>query len=149
MKFLPLATLFFLFAGCNSTGDTGKQTVKTRADSLMDEVMKNHNIGMAKMDKIDEVQKRVQQSIDSISKLSILLQKKSKAYKIQLDSMLGRLKLANEAMENWMNEFNMDSSLNNMDERTKYLESEKTKISSVRDMMIASLQKADSLLKKK
>ena len=48
-----------------------------------------------------------------------------------------------------MSEFNMDSSLNNTEQRIKYLESEKIKISNVKDAMISSLQKADSLLKAK
>ena len=112
----------------------------------MSEVIKDHNVGMAKMDRIDEEQKKVQQRLDSISRLPAGTQKSSAKYKMQLDSMLGRLKLANEAMENWMNAFNMDSSLNNMQQRIQYLESEKMKIGAVKDTMIKTLQKADSLL---
>jgi len=66
-----------------------------------------------------------------------------------LDSMFNRLTFADHGMEAWMNEFNMDSLKDNEKEQLKYLESEKEKISKVNEVMISSLQKADSLLKKK
>jgi hypothetical protein len=75
--------------------------------------------------------------------------KNSTAYKMQLDSILDRLKYANYAMDRWMEEFNMDSASNNEEMRVKYLESEKIKIAKVNEAMLSSLQKADSLLKQK
>ncbi len=149
MKLLQLLCFPFLYAACNNSTNNN-QTVKTHADSLMDEVMKDHNIGMAKMSKLNEAKNAVQRALDSISMLSTYHQQKNPAhYKMQLDSAFNRLTYADYAMEKWMNEFNMDSSLNNEEERIKYLESEKIKISKVKDAMISSLQKADSLLKEK
>jgi cysteinyl-tRNA synthetase len=115
----------------------------------MDEVMEGHNIGMAKMSKLNESKNAIQQALDSISRLQTNLQKSSAHYKMKLDSVFNRLTFADHAMEKWMNEFNMDSSLNNTEQRIKYLESEKIKISNVKDAMISSLQKADSVLKKR
>ena len=115
----------------------------------MDEVMEGHNMGMAKMSKLNEAKNAIQQVLDSISRLSTNLQKSSTQYKMQLDSAFNRLTVADYAMEKWMSEFNMDSSLNNTEQRIKYLESEKIKISNVKDAMISSLQKADSVLKKR
>jgi hypothetical protein len=48
-----------------------------------------------------------------------------------------------------MNEFNMDSAVNDVEKRSKYLESEKVKVSNVKDEIINSLQNADSLIRKK
>jgi hypothetical protein len=145
---LQILCCFFLLTACNNSADNGNKT-KTRADSLMDQVMEGHNIGMAKMDKIGASQKKVQQAIDSISKLPGETQKAAASYKYQLDSLLDRLKYAEYAMDKWMEEFNMDSSLDNSEERIKYLEAEKIKVEKVKEAMVSSLAKTDSLFGKK
>jgi hypothetical protein len=149
MKLSYLLIFTLVLAACDNSGNSNDQTGKSRSDSLMDEVMEGHNIGMAKMNRISMAEKEVQQTLDSISKLSANLQKNSLSYKMQLDSMLDRLKFADYAMNRWMNEFNMDSFSNNEEERVEYLESEKEKIFKVKDTMINSLQAADSLLAQK
>jgi len=149
MRLLYLVAFVFLFAGCNNSGNNNGKAGKSHADSLMDEVMKGHNIGMSKMEKIDEAKNKIQHIADSISKLPTNLQKSSSQYRMQLDSTFNRLTFANYTMEKWMNEFNMDSLKDNEKEQVKYLQSEKLKITKVNDAMISSLQKADSLLKKK
>jgi len=152
MKFIVQAFLIFMFAGCNNSRtstDKDDKTTRSASDSLMHEVLKQHDIGMAKMSKIGDAKNRIQHNLDSISKLSTDLQKKSLQYRMELDSMFNRLIFADRGMETWMNEFNMDSLKNNEKEQLKYLESEKEKISKVNEVMISSLQKADSLLNKK
>jgi len=67
---------------------------------------------------------------------------------MQLDSVFNWLTFAARGMETWMDEFNMDSLKDNKQEQTKYLESERIKISTVNETMVSSLQKADSLLRK-
>jgi hypothetical protein len=114
----------------------------------MEEVLKGHDKAMAKMNKVNEAKNNIQHFIDSISKLPADIQKKSLQYRMQLDSTFNRLSFANYGMEKWMNEFNMDTLKDDKDELVKYLESEKLKISRVNDIMLNSLQKADSLLKK-
>ena len=115
----------------------------------MHEILRQHDIGMAKMNKISEAKNRIQHNLDSIYKLSFDLQKKSVQYRMELDSVFNRLTFADSHMETWMNEFNMDSLKDNQAEQVKYLESEKKKISQVNDEMISSLHKVDSLLQKK
>ena len=149
MKRIALFAIILLLAGCNNSGETGGSTSKTHSDSLMDEVMEGHNAGMARMSKIGQAQKKIQQAIDSLSKLPARQQKSAEKYKMQLDSTLDRLKYSDYAMTRWMDEFNMDSFKNNEAERAKYLESEKIKISRVGEAMASSLGRADSLLKKK
>lgn len=115
----------------------------------MDQVMAGHNKAMAKVARLHETQSELQKMIDSISKLPAPIQRNSAPYKMQLDSVLRRLKFADYAMDKWMNEFNMDSESNDMDKRMKYLQSEKTKISKVYDAITNSLENADSLAKTK
>ena len=148
MKQIAQVALMLLAVACNNSGSHSSATAKKTTDSLMDAVMQGHNVGMAKMNKVSEAQKKIQQVIDSISSLPATLQKQSLAYKTQLDAMLVRLRNAADAMNRWMEEFNLDSDVNNTELRIKYLESERTKVSNVKDSMISSLRDADSLLKR-
>jgi len=111
--------------------------------------LRQHDIGMAKMNKISDAKNRIQHNLDSISKLPFDLQKKSVQYRMGLDSAFNWLTFADSHMETWMNEFNMDSLKDDQEKQIKYFESEKIRISHVNDEMISSLRKADSLLRKK
>ena len=137
-------------AACNNP-DNKNSTVKekTQTGSLMDEVMEGHNVAMAKISRLHQTKNQIQQVLDSISKLPADAKKNSVQYKTKLDSALNRLTRADVAMEKWMSEFNMDSASNDAERRIKYLESEKVKISTVKDAIINSLQNADSVIKKK
>ena len=155
-------TFFFLFLAfiimnaCNnpSNKNTGvlsnkKQSSQTPADSLMEDVMDGHNIGMSKMGKLSAMQNQVQHIIDSIEQLPARTKKALVPYKTKLKQSLEDLKSAKANMEKWMDEFNMDSAVNNMEQRIKYLGDEKWKVSKVKENILASLQKADSLIKQK
>jgi hypothetical protein len=152
MKFIVQSFLVFLFISCNNSNtSTGKndKTAESASDSLMHEILKQHDAGMAKMSKLSEAKNRIQHNLDSISKLPFPLQKRSVQYRMELDSVFNRLTFADSHMETWMNEFNMDSLKDDREKQIKYLESEKTKISHVNDEMTGSLHKVDSLLQKK
>ena len=152
MKIIVQCSIIFLLISCkssNSSDNNDRQAKESASDSLMHEILKQHDVGMSKMNKISITKKRVQQALDSIAKLPTDLQKKSVQYRMQLDSTFNWLTFADRHMETWMNEFNMDSLKDNKEEQVKYLESEKRKISQVNQEMIGSLQKADSLLTKK
>ena len=150
---LPFIALILLTA-CNNNDkkqedDSNKEAPKTQADSLMDEVMDGHNVGMAKYSKLTDMEKKVKTVLDSISKLPAKAQIEVKGYKEKLDSLGKDLNYAIVAMDKWMEEFNMDSALNNMEQRIKYLTDEKLKVGKVKEAILGSLQKADSLLKAK
>ena len=132
----------------NTSGENNGKTAQSKPDSIMHEVMEQHDKGMAKMSKISKAKENIQHALDSISKLPTNAQKASAQYRMQLDSAFNMLGFANYAMEKWMNEFNMDTLKENPEEQAKYLESEKEKITKVNEAMINSLQKTDSLLKK-
>ena len=149
IRILALLIAVAITACNNAANNNSTPKAKTQADSLMDEVMEGHNVAMAKISKLHQTKNQIQQALDSISKLPGNAQKNSVHYKTVLDSAFNRLTRADDAMEKWMSEFNMDSASNDPEKRIKYLESEKVKVSTVKDEIIISLQNADSLIKKK
>lgn len=144
--------LFITIVACNNAekkDDKTEVAPQTPADSLMADVMEGHNTGMAKMGKVSSLRNEVQKILDSIAKLPAKAQREAAPYKTKLNVLLEELKAANAGMEKWMDEFNYDSAKNNMEQRIKYLAEEKLKISSIKESMLNSLHKADSLLKAK
>jgi hypothetical protein len=152
---LVLPAFVFAFAvSCNNSDNKNSNTgnsekTKTRADSLMDDVSDGHDFGMAKMGKLNTMQKNVQRVLDSIAKLPVKSKTVMEPYIAKMNTVLEELKAAKSGMNQWMEEFNPDSAVNNMEQRIKYLSEEKLKISSVKESILQGLQKADSLLKAK
>jgi hypothetical protein len=124
-------------------------TPQTKEDSLYTDVMDGHNVGMAKMSKIRALQAEVKKVLDSIASLPARAQQAAAPFKTKLDSLTTDLSYAEMAMDKWMSEFKMDSAKNNIEERIKYLTEEKLKVGKVKEAILGSLQKADSLLKAK
>jgi tellurite resistance-related uncharacterized protein len=156
-----MRTLFFLLIcsalsiGCNNdkkhddhTGHT-KKAPQTQEDSLMADVMDGHNVGMGKYNKLQAMEKKVKASLDSIGKLPAKAQQELAPYKAKLDSAAADLSYAIFAMDKWMEEFDMDSARNNLEVRISYLLDEKMKVGKVKEAILNSLAKADSLLKTK
>jgi DNA repair ATPase RecN len=147
---------FVIINACNNPNNKNagtlsneKNSSQTPADSLMKDVMDGHDAGMAKMGKLSFMQNQVQHIIDSIKNLPAKTKTALAPYKIKLDEVLKDLKSARAGMEKWMDEFNMDSAVNNMEQRIKYLRDEKWKVSEVKENILTSLQKADSLIEEK
>ena len=157
-KIIPVLILLFITTACNNAdkGNTenGKNGLKTEvpqtpADSLMADVMQGHDAGMSKMGKISRIEKNIEEILDSIARLPAKTKAATKPYKLKMEGLLQELKSAKAGMEKWMDEFNMDSAVNNVEQRIKYLREEKLKVSKVREDILSSLQKADSLIKAK
>ena len=135
---------------CNNSADTKKDAVtKTKADSLLDEVDDGHAMAMGKMGKLDRTKQEVSRLIDSIGKLPAKAREAAAPYKAKLQNLLEELKTADVNMTQWMESFNMDSAINNTEERIRYLTTEKIKVNKVKEALLNSLQKADSVLKAK
>jgi hypothetical protein len=154
MKYLlAIASIVILFAACNNAENKNSDhsgphdQPQTHEDSLLKDVMDGHDFTMAKMNRVAARQKQVQVAIDSINKMPEKLKQNNAAYKSQLDSLAEQLKYADYSMNKWMEEFNYDTATK-AENRAVYLESEKKKIAAVKDAMLSSLQKADSLFKK-
>lgn len=154
--FLLVSAGLFLAACNNDKKDSeaghhnhGKNTPQTQEDSLMADVMDGHDAGMAKYGKLQTMEKKVKASLDSISKLPAKAREELAPYKAKLDSVAADLSYAIFAMDKWMEEFDMDSAKDNIENRIKYLLDEKMKVGKVKEAILNSLSKADSLLKAK
>ena len=155
--FFPLLVISLLTA-CNNAGEEdhskheskdGKAVVKAPVDSLLDEVMAGHDEVMPKMGKVRGAQARAKAMLDSIAELPAKAQDAAVDLKKKLETLVNDLNYADAAMYKWMTEFNRDSVVNNLQERLKYLENEKGKVSKVKEAVLGGLARADSLFKAK
>lgn len=157
MKKLILPFVVSIFIGlvsCNNSEDShsnhaSRNEPKTKADSLMKDVMEGHDIGMAKMGKLTRAEQTTRRLIDSIAKLPAKARLAAEPLKVKLDSLQKDLQYAEFAMNKWMDEFKYDSAVNDIRERINYLGEEKLKVTKVKESILNGLQKADSLLKEK
>lgn len=142
-----------IFISCNGSENKksgpAEAQPRTEAQILWKEVMDGHDIGMAKMGKLTRAEQATRRLIDSIEKLPAKARQAAAPLKLKLDSLQKDLSSAEFAMNKWMEEFNMDSAVNDMEKRIEYLKSEKLKVSKVKESILSGLQKADSLLKDK
>lgn len=143
------AIAVLLNISCNNNSKSPETKSKSKVDSLMDDIMANHGTGMAKMNKISVVQGQMQHLLDSITGLHRGSNKENTVLKTDLDSLLAHLRSVESRMNQWMDEFNMDSLENKPEERIQYLESERQKTEMMKNDMISLLQKSDSLLVRK
>jgi hypothetical protein len=148
-KIKLLLPVFLLMAvACNNSGKTAANDLEKQADSLYKEVMHGHDIGMEKGQAVEKAAEFTKRAIDSISKLPAAAQQAAAGYKQQLDSLLKDLNYADFSMNKWMEEMKWDPSKIELNERIKYYTEEKMKVEKVKDAILNSLAKADSLLKK-
>ena len=122
---------------------------KTQEDSLMADVMDGHDVGMAKYGKLGAMEKQVKAALDSLQKLPSKAQQAAAPYKAKLDSLGKDISYAIFAMDKWMEEFDMDSAKADLSQRIKYLTDEKMKVGKVKEAILTSLQKADSVFRSK
>lgn len=144
---LATGLIVLSFTACNNDDSAKKDTATTTADSLQDEVVRIHDIAMPKSMKIPDVQKKVQGLLDSIGKLPAKAKEAAAPLKARLEEVKGELSYAETAMNMWMEELNLDSAKNDIQKRIDYFTNEKMKVSKVKDAVLNSLSKADSLLK--
>jgi hypothetical protein len=146
----PLAVVLSVILVISCENDKGSEAAsRTRTDSLLNDVMDGHNFGMAKMGKVTRAEQTTRRLLDSLAKLPAKARQATEPLKIKLDSLQKELSYAEFAMNKWMDEFNADSAVDNPKDRINYLEDEKIKIAKVKEAILGSLQKADSLLRGK
>lgn len=157
MKFLkpalPCIFLLFLFSCKNSDADknnnSSQEKEQTAADSLFDEVMEGHNDVMPRMNEVKKASKEAQRLIDSIKALPPKVQSEAAALQAKLERLLSDLVQADGAMNQWMEEFNIDSASEDAPNRIQYLADEKIKVLKVKEAILGGLAKADTLLYKR
>ena len=147
---LAVLSALLILAACNNSTKkpVESDSVKSLIKSLEDSVMDGHNIGMARMPKINKSQEKVVRILDSINKLPASGQKAAAGLKTEMEGLLKELNYAETAMDKWMMEFNYDSAANDVQQRIKYLNDEKVKVDKMKEAILSSLAKADTLLKK-
>ena len=150
--FMGLTVLLACQSSSDNSGDhaahSAMEAPKTPADSLYGQVMEMHDLVMPKMGKVRGAQKRAQALLDSIGSLPTRSAATLTPYKKELETLVSELNYADYAMDQWMMEFNLDSGKNNIEIRLAYLRAELEKVSKVKDAVVNSLTKADTLLKK-
>jgi len=115
--------------------------LKSKQDSLFQEVMDGHDVAMAKMGQISGYLKNLKSSIDSARN-----QKGADKQKIAImESISADLNQADFSMNRWMEEFKLDSAENNEPVRIAYLESERDKVNKIKERVLNSVKRADSL----
>ena len=119
------------------------------ADSLWEQVMEGHDVGMAKMSKLEKAQNEANRLIDSINRLPGNLKNAAEPYKVKLDSLVKRLSYADFAMNKWMEEMNWEAKKMEVEARINYLKDEKIKVDKMKAAILNSLSEADTLLSRK
>lgn len=146
-KILPFIAVVLLAIACNNENHeqhTNAEAPKTKADSLLQEVVDGHDEAMAaQMTKLKRAKEQLSHMMDSLEKKS---GNAASVIKTQFADAQAKLDNASAAMSKWMDEFNMDSAKSNIEERVKYLADEKLKVGNVKDMIFESINKADSLI---
>jgi hypothetical protein len=147
-----LAMISMLALACNNAQDKAAERKdgysaepKSETDTLYHQVMEGHDIGMAKMGALKKYNGVAQTKIDSVQKLPAA--KQDKAYLQEVMTLQQQLINAEKGMNEWMEGFNLDSA-SGATASISYLKSELLKVNIVRDNILTSLSKADSLLKK-
>ena len=115
--------------------------LKTRQDSLFEEVMEGHDVGMSKTGQLTGYLKNIRTSIDSVKKQHPVDQQRI----LVMESILADLNQADFSMNRWMEEFKLDSAENNEPVRIAYLESERDKVTRIKERILNSIKRADSL----
>jgi hypothetical protein len=143
--------LFFVACNNEPKSEAGERkngytkVLKSEKDSLFQDVMDGHDVGMAKMGKINGYLKAVNTSLDSTRKTK----NGNTQHILLLESVKADLNQAEYSMNRWMEEFKLDSAENNEPVRIAYLKSEKEKVGKIKERILNSVQRADSLYGKK
>lgn len=152
IKIVSGACIVVALFSCNSENDSaahrenGFTPAATREDSLNHDIMEGHDVAMARMSKLDDYLAKTKHALDSVEalpneKLDIL-------FRDDLISIQRSLDSARLSMNAWMDGFKPDSAEQNKEVHLKYLESEREKVMKMKNMVLSSLQRADSMFRK-
>lgn len=146
---LSFSLFFVACGGSDHRGHGGHNAPKTSLDSLYASIWDAHDAVMPKMGKIRGAQKKAGTLLDSLtlawSKRSLAEPEQVKSWKTALQAVLDELNYADYSMDRWMTEFDIDSATQKGEARRPYLESEKVKVDKVKEAVLSSLSRADSL----
>ncbi|WP_026904764.1 hypothetical protein [Pedobacter glucosidilyticus] len=138
LKFLTLVALLSIFA-CNND--------KEEQQKLQKVVIDKHDVLMAKMDSLTENQLRLDSITLKYKKIKVENPNlDSNTLIAQIDSAKNLLSNADEAMMNWMQQFNPDYTGKSSTEIFDYLRKQEQKIDSVKTLFDKSLAHSNALI---
>ncbi len=145
-----IAFAFLFLTACNNAGKKEKTNdLQSMADSLYQQVIDIHNEGMSGWMKIEKKQDVIKKLLDSIAALPEKMRIAAEPLKSKLDQAIIDLHSAYDNMDKWMPTLNLDSAKNDLQKRIDYFSKEKLKAEDIKQDIINSLQRADSVLKSK
>lgn len=140
---------FYLFLSCTNSDNQDTQTKRNaEIENAYKEVMRKHDEVMPKISDIRLLQKQLREEMEKDSIVRDSLKKEN------ILELLSKLKKADDAMFDWMNDFknphlHQEFYLKSKDEELLiYLKSEDKKIEEVANQMLESIQLSKNLLKK-
>ncbi|WP_028787807.1 hypothetical protein [Terrimonas ferruginea] len=150
MNKLFLAALMIVtvaFVACGA--DDAAKNLQAKSQALYDSVIKGHDVGMAKMRALGNARERTKQLIDSIDKLPAQAKEAAAELRARLSGLGDELAAAEKNMYEWMAQINLDTFNNDIKEKIRYYTSENEKTTRIKNDILGSLAKADSVLKER
>lgn len=150
MNKLFLAALMIVtvaFVACGA--DDAAKNLQAKSQALYDSMIKGHDVGMAKMRALSNARNRTKQLIDSIDKLPAQAKEAAADLRVRLSGLGDELAAAEKGMNDWMAKINFDTLNNDIKEKVRYYTSENEKTTRIKNDILGSLAKADSVLKER
>ena len=142
MKNLLIAASWLILIACGKTGEHADHDMDNEGDSpnqaLYNQVMDIHDEVMPKM---EDLYKSKKELIDKIAATPDMAADKKK----ELENMISALDSANNAMMDWMHNFNPRPDSTDQEAAREYLETEMERIKKVRDLTNETLEKAKTV----
>ena len=139
MKNLLLATSFLVLVACGGTSEHANHDMDMEGDSpnqaLYNQVIDIHDEVMPKMEDLYKFKKACQEKIANTPTMPAEQKKDLENTIVELDS-------ANNAMMDWMHNFNPKPDSTDQEAAREYLETEMERIKKVRDLTNETLEKA-------
>lgn len=134
--FAVLSLIVLMFSTCGPSGNKEAET-----DEIYREVMEIHDEVMPKMQDIMNLKEKMRIKIDSMASSGV-----DQSAIDKMEKMITQLDEADEAMMNWMRNFNTDYEEMSKEEITNYLNEQKEEITEVKDQMQTAIKEAESML---
>ena len=147
MKSSLIACLFLVLIACGKSGDHtnhdmhADSTSENPNQALYDQVMDIHDEVMPKMEDIYKLKQTLEEKIANTPGM-VEDQKK------ELQAMIAKLDSSNNAMMEWMHQFNPLPDSTDQEKAREYLETEMERIKKVRELTNETLEKAKDIVKK-
>ncbi|MCH5599976.1 viral A-type inclusion protein [Niabella ginsengisoli] len=145
MRFITFIFLSCVLLACKNGTSENAEPTKSLSDSLLQQVLDGHDVAMPKMMKLQRLQKEAQSELDSLKNKSATTNAERIAL---LDSTIKSLSYADVTMHEWMEGFKYDSLKDNEPARIDYLKIQLQSVNKMKDVVLSSIEQADSVLSK-